>query len=251
MQKPAQRLGSLTLGRSVGLASDAEIVNTTSELCDRLSITRFRPREVVWAEWNPASTPIWLASTIGGFPPPTFERMRSDWAIPYREGIYLASTLKEQLTPKEWKPIIASALIYNFDPEVRGSKLNWMTKWILFLFVYFGLVMAGTFAGGIFYLIAIIVGPVLIIPLAIVYTRQTGKTQRERFLKADLKTAQILGKEDFLSTLRKIDEMRLVDIEKNKVETAKKRSLHTQGPTTTQRIDNLLWGGHPPSSQID
>jgi len=177
--------------------------------------------------------------------------MRSDWAIPYREGIYLASTLKEQLTPKEWKPIIASALIYNFDPEVRGSKLNWMTKWILFLFVYFGLVMAGAFAGGILALIALIVGPTLIIPLAIVYTRQTGKTQRERFLKADLKTAQILGKEDFLSTLRKIDEMRLVDIEKNKVETAKKRSLHTQGPTITERIDNLLWGGHPPSSQID
>jgi len=110
---------------------------------------------------------------------------------------------------------------------------------------------AGAFAGGIFYLIAIIVGPVLIIPLAIVYTRQTGKTQRERFLKADLKTAQILGKEDFLSTLQKIDEMRLVDIEKNKVETARKRSLYTQGPTITQRIDNLLWGGHPPSSQID
>src|SRR3989454_11237495 len=176
------------------LVDDMEIVNVTAELCSQLGITRFRPREVVWAEWNPASTPMWLASTIGGVPPPTFGRMRSDWGIPYPEGIYLANTLKKQLTPKEWKPIIASALIYNFDPEVTGAKLNWMTKWILILFVYFGLVMAGAFAGGIFYLIAIIVGPVLIIPLAIVYTRKTGKTQRERFLKADLKTEQILGK---------------------------------------------------------
>src|SRR2546426_3766904 len=94
--------------------------------------------------------------------------------------------------------------------------------------------------------------PVLIIPLAILYTWKTGKTQSERFLKADLKTAQLLGKEEFLSTLRKIDEMRLVDIEKNKVESAKKRSWHTQGPTITQRIDNLLWGGSParPPTQL-
>jgi len=174
--------------------------------------------------------------------------MRSDWAIPYREGIFLASTLKGQLTPKDWKPIIASALIYNFDQELRGSKLNSMTKWILFVFAYFGLMIAGAFAGGIFYLISLIVGPVLIIPLAILYTSKTGKTQSERFLKADLKTAQLLGKEEFLSTLREIDEMRLVDIEKNKVESAKKRSWHTQGPTITKRIDNLLWGGSPARS---
>ena len=64
-------------------------------------------------------------------------------------------------------------------------------------------------------------------------------------MKADLKTAQLLGKEEFLSTLRKIDEMRLVDIEKSKVESAKKRSWHTQGPTITKRIDNLLGGGSP------
>jgi len=230
------------------LVDDMEIVNVTAELCNRLGITRFRPREVVWAEWNPASNPMWLASAIGGFPPPTFERMRSDWAIPYREGIFLASTVKGQLTPKDWKPIIASALIYSFDQELRGSKLNSMTKWILFVFAYFGLLIAGAFAGGIFYLISLIIGPVLIIPLAIFYTWKTGKTQSERFLKADLKTAQLLGKEEFLSTLRKIDEMRLVDIEKSKVESAKKRSWHTQGPTITKRIDNLLWGGSPARS---
>src|SRR2546426_11734035 len=99
-----------------------EIVNTTSELCDKLSITRFRPREVVWAEWNPASTPIWLASTIGGLSPPTFEMMRSGWGILYREGTSLGSTLKEQLTQKEGKPIIRFTLIYNFDPHIRWSQ---------------------------------------------------------------------------------------------------------------------------------
>src|SRR5438445_11465379 len=106
MQKPAQRLGSLTLGRSVGLASDAEIVNVTAELCNRLGITRFRPREVVWAEWNPASNPMWLASAIGGVPPPTFGRMRSDWAIAYRERLVRDRPAKGQLTQKHQEPII-------------------------------------------------------------------------------------------------------------------------------------------------
>jgi len=98
-----EELSRLILSEVGNLVNDMEIVNVTAELCNRLGITRFRPREVVWAEWNPASNPMWLASAIGGFPPPTFERMRSDWAIPYREGIFLASTLKGQLTPKDWK----------------------------------------------------------------------------------------------------------------------------------------------------
>jgi len=124
-----------------------------------------------------------------------------------------------------------------------------MTKWILFSFVYVGLVVTGGFAGGIFSLIALIVGPILIIPLALVYTRRTGKVQWELFLKADLKAAETVGKEEFLSALRKIDEMRLVDVERNKVEAAK-RSWHSQGPSITVRIDNLLWGGTRLDSQL-
>src|SRR3989454_10621365 len=92
------------------LLDDMEIVNVTAELCNRLGITRFRPREVVWAEWNPASNPMWLASTIGGVSPPTFARMRSGWAIPYRESIFFCSTLKRQVSPKNFETIIASAL---------------------------------------------------------------------------------------------------------------------------------------------
>jgi len=231
------------------LVDDMEIVSVTAELCSQLGITRFRPREVAWAEWNPASSPMWLASAIGGFPPPTFERMRSDWAVPYREGIFLASTLKGKLTPKDWRPIIASALIFCFDQGLRGSKLTSMTKWVLFSFVYVGLVMVGAFAGGIFSLIALIVGPFLIIPLAVVYTKKTGKVQWELFLRADLKAAELVGREEFLSALRKIDELRLVDVERNKVESAK-RSWHSQGPSITERIDNLLWGGTRLGSQL-
>jgi len=148
------------------------------------------------------------------------------------------------LTPKDWRPIIASALIFCFDQGLRGSKLNSMTKWILFSFVYVGLVMVGAFAGGIFALIALIVGPFLIIPLAVVYTRKTGKVQWELFLRADLKAAELVGREEFLSALRKIDELRLVDIERNKVESAK-RNWRSQGPSITKRIDNLLWRGSP------
>ena len=231
------------------LVDDMDILNVTAEFCSRLSITRFRPRQVVWAEWNPVPDSRWLASTLTKSGAPTRERMRSDWAIPYREGIFLASTLKGQLTPKDWKPIIASALIFCFDQSLRGSKLTSMTKWILFVFAYFGLVIAGAFAGGIFYLIALIVGPFLIIPLALVYAKKSGKTQWELFLKADLKAAELVGKEEFLSALQKIDEMRLVDVERNKVEAAK-RSWHSQGPSITMRIDNLLRGGTRLDSQL-
>jgi hypothetical protein len=226
-----------------------EILNMTVELCNRLGITRFQPREVVWADWNPATDAMFLPNALMRVPPPTQERMRSDWAIPYRKGIFLASILRDELTPKEWKPIIASALIYNYDQELQAPKFNWTTKWKL-AFAYVGLVMAGAFAGGIFALIAVVLGSVLPIPLALIYTKRTGKTQRERFLKADLKAAELVGKEEFLSTLRKIDEMRLVDVEKNKVENAKKRSLHRQGPAITERIENLLWGGPRPDSRV-
>src|SRR6059036_3550598 len=101
------------------LVDDMEIVSVTSELCSQLNITRFRPREVVWTEWNPVSDYLWLAGTLSRAGPPDTKKMRSDWAIPYRGRIFLASTLKEKLTAKDWKPIIASALIYNFDQGLR------------------------------------------------------------------------------------------------------------------------------------
>src|SRR2546422_3384583 len=74
------------------LVDDMEIVNVTAELCNRLGITRFRPREVVWAEWNPASNPMWLASTIGGVAPPTPAKTPSGSANPHPPRIIFAST---------------------------------------------------------------------------------------------------------------------------------------------------------------
>src|SRR2546426_11416006 len=119
-----EELSRLILSEVGHLVDDMEIVNVTAELCNRLGITRFRPREAVWAEWNPASNPMWLASAIGGLTPPSFERTRSDWAIPPPESTFLARTLIAQLPPKAWKPIIASAPTSSFAEEWQCTHVH-------------------------------------------------------------------------------------------------------------------------------
>src|SRR2546427_9760018 len=88
-----EELSRLILSEVGHLVDDMEIVNVTAELCNRLGITRFRPREVVWAEWNPASNPMWLASAIGGLCPPTPPRDGSGEASTYLEHIFLVTTV--------------------------------------------------------------------------------------------------------------------------------------------------------------
>src|SRR2546428_10420784 len=107
-----EELSRLILSEVGHLVDDMEIVNVTAELCNRLGITRFRPREVVWAEWNPASNPMWLASAIGGVSPPTLPKKGSGRGISLPESNFFGRTGQRERTPKNLKTITSFGLVY-------------------------------------------------------------------------------------------------------------------------------------------
>ncbi len=143
-----------------------------------------------------------------------------------------------RLDPKEWRPLIASTLIYRkiIARNPPGSIVVSIAALFVLLVGGAGILLAifGSAAGGLpFFLYIVFVGG----PFLANRTTQGAKNQR---LQADLETARIFGKEELLSVLRKIDGMGLPDV----IKTEKRGfSRHfSSKPGVAERIRNLsLW----------
>ncbi len=88
-------------------AEDATILEITQELCQQLEF-KFRPAGVQWAAIDPRARQ---------YSPP----MPADQCAFRRNRVYLPRSMKNKLEPHEWKPLLASSLIYQYD---RGLRLR-------------------------------------------------------------------------------------------------------------------------------
>jgi hypothetical protein len=142
--------------------------------------------------------------------------------------------MKGKLEPKEWRPLMASSLIYHggLSRNPPGSILVALLATFVLMTVGGGVMSAifGNMVGLPFFLYTVLV----VGPFAMNRITQGIKKQR---LQADLEAVKVLGKDAFLSVLRKIDGMGIPDI----VETEKRGfSRHLSGkPSVAERIANL------------
>jgi len=212
---------------SLNMSDDQKIVALASELCQQLGITRFTPIGVVWFEWNPVAS-----SYMKEMPP--------DIATFYSGHICLASRVKEKLDVEDWRRIIASSLIFSFDPQVGARKLTSDLRWTLVCLASLGsFALVGRLIGGFFSSLTVLfLAAFLLVPVAWIFAVRTGKTLSSRLLRADLKAADLLGRENLLSTLNKIDSLRLPEVEKNN-ELRANRSIRSRAPSLAERINNL------------
>lgn len=143
--------------------------------------------------------------------------------------------MRGKLEPKEWRPLIASTLIFRkiFARNPPGSILVTVLALFVLLVIGAGILVTlfGASASGLpFFLYAILV-------CCPVYVNGISRATKKRRLQADLEAARIFGKEELLSVLRKIDGMGLPDV----IETEKRGfSRHFSGkPSVAERIANL------------
>src|SRR2546427_8444114 len=87
---------------SAGSERDQKILDITRQLCERLEIHDYKPTRVTWRSVVATSR-----MRSGGWGPWPHEKVMIT-----RKGLALASGMKARIDPEEFRPLIASELIY-------------------------------------------------------------------------------------------------------------------------------------------
>ncbi len=139
-----------------------------------------------------------------------------------------------KLTVEEWRPLIASSLIYEkkIARSLRGRAF-------LLTLLPLVLVLAGTFAAsillGMTWIIVLYI--ILVIPVGALGSRRYSSDLKRARLEADTQASAVAGKDSFLNTIRKIDAMGLDDVDRLKTG---RRGRRIAGlPSISERIENL------------
>lgn len=148
--------------------------------------------------------------------------------------LILAKRMRGRLTPDEWRPIIASALIYEkkLAPRLRGKALANIVLPLIASYVALGVGFAlskSLWVGLLF----------LSIPIATLlpgFKRFTPYQKRAR-LQADLQTTKLVDRDFFLEVLTKIYSSGMKDVEKREEQAARGRI--SEIPSISERLDNL------------
>ncbi len=152
---------------------------------------------------------LWLGRTV---PAPSFMTGIGSDQCDFDGGdVILPKPLKDKLSPVEWKPLLASQLLYE-----RRSALTIVARWlasvlILFVWGFVALFLAASYGD---YGLALALS--LVIPITILATWFFSHELRSVRLKADEKAAFIVGPGDFLNVLEKVDSFHIKDIERRK-----------------------------------
>lgn len=168
-----------------------------------------------------------------------------------RGSVFMPAILRGRLETNEWVPLVASSLIYGFNPSIRRKWARLKRLWQLTLVGYV-VVFAVFFSLRFVFpvndiserLLLDTLLPILALLGAFVVTflpRKINMSNRNHVLEADRIAAQITGKEQMLQTLKKIDSMNLSDVEERKKErpTIWRKAGVLPFPSITLRIQQL------------
>ena len=228
----------MTSNAAIPSDEDTGIVRITGELCEMLKVD-FGLNAIRW-----------MASG---------ERLRvpSDQVDFVDSGIMSGSVvlplaLRGRLELAEWRPLLAPALFIQRRPEMRRI---WTNLWRLLkasvyiailavpiLFIRFLVVEFGQTIGMLAFAIEFLSLFVALVILGrLVFRFYALHVVGGLRLKADRESSRIVGKEQLIQTLKKIDALRIPDLEERKLE---KRSIWKRGPvsswpTIAERLENL------------
>jgi hypothetical protein len=173
---------------------DQRIVEIAKELCGQLGFYKIKPETVNWREkWG-----------IRHLPPDFFLIFRGG---PFAGSIQLSRSAMGKLTPEEWKPFIASGLIYYRNITSANLKI-FLTTMIPYFLVIFpaSLFLVGDFLNGPSFPVTVaryVVVVSIFAGLILVFFRMLGQ-QKKLFFRADEQASALMGKESLLFTLNKL-----------------------------------------------
>ncbi len=196
---------------------DYKIVQVGNDVCRQLGFES-KTVQVLWMDWE---------TRLG--------RMDSDECSYIRQAILLPKRMRGMLEPEEWKPIMGSSLIYRKRlTRSQPWRITWAILLATLLVILGGAVIYRSLGPERFGMADLIYVLFVVGPVFMNMVTQAHKRLR---LQADLEVARFIGKEAFVSLLRKIDGLRLED-----VETAKTRRIlqhFSSKPNIDERIANL------------
>ena len=200
-----------------------KILAVEVEIGSRLNITR-RARGVRWLDPNEGlevSRSFLTKGLTSSFP--------SDQCYFENASLLLPSVLRERLTPHEFRPLIASTIIY------EKKVLKWIALARTVLFSTLLLALSGIILlfskmgpGGLALMVPLSVIVAFPILMLIPFCFRMGR------LSADKRASSLVGTGDFLHTLEKIDSFRFSDIEELK--RSRLARFRSSVPSITQRI---------------
>jgi hypothetical protein len=173
---------------------DQRIVEIAKELCRQLGFYKINPETVNWRDkWG-----------IRQVPPDFLMIFRGG---PFAGSIQLSKAAMGKLTPEEWKPFIASGLVYYKNITSANLKI-FLTTMIPYFLVIFpaSLFLVGDFLNGPSFPVIVARYVVIVSILAgliVVFFRMLRQHKR-LFFKADEQASVLVGKESLLFTLNKI-----------------------------------------------
>lgn len=179
-----------------------QITEITKQLVHQLGLTGFSPGQVLWQTMVPQGN--------------SFQFVTSDNCLVRGNQLFFGGNMRGRLAPEEWRPIIASSLIYykKFRRKITERLLIWIfpiiALYTLAWFIlpsFFPTTVTGTFEGRTAvnnwgWVILIFGGPILVILAIPFVSRYLGRMK----LVADREAAEIVGTGAFMDTLRKIAE---------------------------------------------
>ena len=218
--------------QTLGSASeDEQVLRLTSELCSLLNAPKLVPKKIFWKD---------VVQVPLGEMPASLE-MPSDLVSTGGGNIVLPRRMRGVLTIEEWRPIIASSLIFML--WIRRKMVRTLELSVLGVLGYIvaTLLLLQYFGYGIFsFQGSLALHPGVLLTLGVVLFMITGRyyspEARQELLRADNRAAELFGRDDLIRALQKIDSMGFADVEK--LEKKKKRSMHDK-PSVAERLENL------------
>src|SRR3989441_3082940 len=211
-------------------SEDEQILRLIGELCHQLNTPKLVPRKVFWKDM--VQVPI--AETSARI------EMPSDLVATGGGNIVLPKRMQGVLTIEEWRPIIASSLI--FMRWIRPKMVRTLELSVLGVLGYAiaTFLLLRRFGYGIYSFQGLALHPAVLLLLGAALFVITGRyfspEARQELLRADKKAAELYGRDEFVRALQKIDSMGFADVEE--LEKKKKRSMYDK-PSVAERLENL------------
>ena len=225
-----------------GAADEQDILRITKELIEQLNVSSFRPVSVSWAEYVPMTMP----DSENMFPEMAGLVKREvpiGWCVFTWNRVVLPAEMKGKLDPEEWRPLLASSLIYEVKLSLRRNLgfILLSTPIIIDVLGWWGLFAVSTPASGIPALLLILDIAGLFGALAIIGLLVKRFSRRLR-LRADTLAAELVGRESLERVLEKMKGQGLVDSYAGVAWGGGypfSSELMNGRPTLTERITNL------------
>ncbi len=159
-------------------------------------------------------------------------------------SLLLAKCMMGMLTTDEWKPLIASALIFSrkLKPSLRRKALSNVALPVILVGV--AEVVALQFFPNQAYRGSLLAIGFTIPSLVLLFAgmKRYYPMVRKARLQADLEATSLVSMDSFLAVLRKIDGFGMKDVERWKKETRGFASSLADHPSIAERIENLQSG---------